>query len=280
MKLSKQDIKKQNTINKLLNLDRTLTIDERVFIYKNFNEGAITEVGYSGTFFTPFNLARDFHLDIPVMGNSRIIDLCAGIGTLSFHLLWYCQESYAPKEIVCVERNPDFVEIGKKLLPEATWICADILDEEFIKSLGQFDAAYSNPPYGRIKSLTDSSWLHYKGSEFEYKAAEICARLAPMGTLLIPQQSAPFRLSASPSYQQKSSSKHSKFLEQTRLILSAGTGVDTSLYTNEWKHTNILTEIVCYSKEDQILNGDLEFKPDADFREEQLAKQTQQLELF
>ncbi|MEM6617579.1 MAG: hypothetical protein AAF619_13740, partial [Pseudomonadota bacterium] len=47
-------------------------------------------------------------------------------------------------ELVCVEINPAFVEIGKKMIPEATWICADVFDVLDIE-LGHFDCAVSNP---------------------------------------------------------------------------------------------------------------------------------------
>ena len=81
-----------------------------------------------------------------------MIDLCAGIGILSFSYFHGIYHGVNP-EITCVEINPDFVAIGKKLLPEANWICGDITDPDFIASLGSFDFAYGNHPFCRIKSM-------------------------------------------------------------------------------------------------------------------------------
>lgn len=44
-------------------------------------------------------------------------------------------------DITCVELNPHYVEVGKKVVPEATWICADVLDPFLPDLLGQFDFA-------------------------------------------------------------------------------------------------------------------------------------------
>ena len=56
----------------------------------------------SGAFFTPFDLARD--LGVEVAGR-RIVDLCAGVGTLAFAC---CDEH---QQALCVERNARYVKV-------------------------------------------------------------------------------------------------------------------------------------------------------------------------
>ncbi|WP_461326571.1 class I SAM-dependent methyltransferase [Bradyrhizobium barranii] len=105
----------------------------------NWHEGANHISTSAGAFFTPTGLARDFAIDAC---GGRTIDLCAGIGMLAFHVFWrahYARErDEPPKEIVCIECNPAYVEVGRKVLPEARWICADVLDFDWA-SLGRFN---------------------------------------------------------------------------------------------------------------------------------------------
>jgi len=67
--------------------------------------------GACGAHFTPAGLARDFAIDAG--GGRRVIDLCAGIGGLGF---WLDLDGRAG-ELVCVEVNPAYVEVGRKILP-------------------------------------------------------------------------------------------------------------------------------------------------------------------
>ncbi len=102
-----------------------LSFDDRLFVLEHWQEGANHINGAAGAFFTPQSLARDFALE--VSGNT-ILDLCAGIGSLSFAAYHYgAQMGSVPPSITCVEINQDYIEVGKKILPEATWIQADAL---------------------------------------------------------------------------------------------------------------------------------------------------------
>ncbi|MEU6719794.1 hypothetical protein ABZ897_50780 [Nonomuraea sp. NPDC046802] len=47
---------------------------------------------------------------------------------------------------MCVEKNPHYVAVGQRLLPEATWICGDVFDV-LSMGLGRFDTALANPPF-------------------------------------------------------------------------------------------------------------------------------------
>ncbi|MHB7713076.1 class I SAM-dependent methyltransferase [Escherichia coli] len=123
--------KKESTLHikvmDLIHSDKALTQDDKEFIFNNYKGDGIG----------------------------------AGIGRLSYYQ--YLRNK--PTHITCVELNPEYVMIGKRVLPEAEWITGDALQftpDRF------YDVAYGNPPFGKI----NTSEVHtgrYTGSEFEYK---------------------------------------------------------------------------------------------------------------
>lgn len=238
-KLSKAAAKAHNEACELLKKD-FLTIDEREFVYENWNEAARHINSLSGAHFTPMGLAADFQLEYN--GSKNIIDLCAGIGALSFYGFTRSRFTNDDINITCIEFNHDYVEVGKKLLPEATWICGDITDRALIESLGKFDCAISNPPFGG--NGTSGKWLKYSGGKFEFKAIEIASYLADYGVFILPQMSAPFRFSGCQTFESQDSSEYQKFNQQTGIELTSGIGIDTSIYKDEWKTTSVICEIV------------------------------------
>lgn len=235
-RLTKQQSKLHKQAMDLIESDRRLTSDEIEFVFRNYCESVDTDVSRAGAFFTPVDLALDFRLDSACNGD--MIDLCAGIGVLTWAHV--CQESN--RRHVCVEQNHRFVEIGKRLLPEVEWICADVFDEEWQENVGRFELAMSNPPFGRIKTGDYSG--AYDGPEFEYKVIELASRLAKFGAFILPQNSAPFRYSGQQCYREELEPKYLKFHEQTGIELVTGVGIDTSIYRRDWKNTNITVEIV------------------------------------
>lgn len=227
-----------------------LTDEDRIFFMENWQESANHVNSVAGAFFTPPGLARDFAIDVTNTG--RVVDLCAGVGSLSLAVLWngyYSrQEAGESLELVCVELNPDYVEIGRKILPEATWICGSVFD---LPDLGEFDWAISNPPFGNIK--TGGDWKgKYTGSDFEFRVIEVASRVARHGTFIIPQNSAGFRLSGARYYEHSDNErdsfrapKYQKFHAQTGIRLDAGCGVDTTYYADDWHGVSPLIEIAC-----------------------------------
>ena len=237
MKLTKKQTKLHEQACALLEKE-TLTFDEKWLVLENWHEGANHLNGKAGAFFTPPYLARDFSIDCYA---GKVVDICAGIGALAFALYHrYAWDDIAP-QITCIEINPAYVEVGKKILPEATWICADIF--EIWRGLERFDSAIANPPFGKIQ--TDGKAPYYSGADFEYKIIDIAARIADYGTFIIPQQSAPFRFSGAQCYQELSSRKHSQFFKQTRIELTAGCGIDTSYHSDDWRGVSPVCEVVC-----------------------------------
>ncbi|MGV9934131.1 methyltransferase [Streptomyces olivaceoviridis] len=218
-KLSKEQTKRHNRACELVDSDSELTETEREFVLDHFHESAHTGRTLDGAFFTPAELAGELHLVIP--GN-RIIDLCAGIGRLAWHardLVTRHFEHLPPREIVCMEKNPEYVRVGRRILPEATWICADVLDVPGM-NLGPFDCAISNPPFGRIKHSGNTPG--YRGPLFEFHVIAVAQTLARRGAFIIPRESAPFRIEG--GFVDQDSPAYERFHRETGITLRPNPG--------------------------------------------------------
>lgn len=233
MKLTKAQTRAMSEVNQLVALDRRLTDDERQFVLDNYHPGATSNNAEIGAFFTPSDLAVD--LSVEVCGGKTVVDLCAGIGALAYA----CE--YQANDFVCVESNAEYVRVGRKVMPEARWIHANVFGDWW-KDLGKFDFAISNPPYGHVRA--DGFQGRYSGGEFEYKIIEQASRLAKWGVFLLPQLSAPFMLSGVPCFKDSVSAKCRKFMDQTGIELGSNCGLDTSRYADEWRGVTMICEIV------------------------------------
>lgn len=239
-KLTKAEAKAHNAAIDLLS-KQILTEDDKEFVFRNWHEGATHINGQAGAFFTPIDLAFDFAID--ALGGPRIIDLCAGIGALSY-ALWNRNRfaSEHPSRIVCVELNADYIAVGRKLLPEAEWIHADALDV-LDMGLGRFDVAISNPPFGGIKRTRNGP--RYSGKNFEFHIIDTAAHIADRGAFIVPQMSAGFKYSGAQCFQRDADGKAVDFQRLTGMSFDAGCGVDTSYYRTEWRGVSPTVEIVC-----------------------------------
>ncbi|MCX4152339.1 MULTISPECIES: methyltransferase [Paraburkholderia] len=233
MKLTKAQTRAMSEVNKLVALERRLTDDERSFVLENYHPGATSNNAEIGAFFTPSDLARDFSVE--VCGGNTVVDLCAGIGALAYA----CE--YQAKDFVCVESNAEYVRVGRKVMPDARWIHADVFSDWW-KDLAKFDFAISNPPYGHVRA--DGFQGRYTGGEAEYKVIEQASRVAKWGVFLLPQLSAPFMLSGVQCFQDSVSAKCQKFMDQTGIELGSNSGLDTSRYADEWQGVTMTCEIV------------------------------------
>ncbi|GGG86656.1 methyltransferase domain-containing protein [Edaphobacter dinghuensis] len=235
-KLTKQQAALHAEACELLRKD-VLTDDDRLFVLDHWQESANHINGLAGAFFTPTALARDFAIET---FGGRILDLCAGIGSLAYAAYSHSAWSSDLPQITCVEINPDYIAVGKKILPEATWVRADVLD--LPPHLTGFDCVIANPPFGRIKQPGKAP--RYSGSEFEYKVIDIASDRAKHGVFIVPQSSAPFRLSGRQTFLQATSEKYQRFVGETSIELEPNCGIDTSVSAGGWKGASVITEIV------------------------------------
>lgn len=176
-RVTKKESQLRLKVMELVHSDRQLTEDDKEFIFNNYRGDGI---GATGAFFTPEMLAWDFMLDAGC--SDDCIELCAGIGRLSY----YQFIRNKPSHITCVELNPEYVLIGKRVLPQAEWITGDALQytpDRFYR------VAYGNPPFGKIN--TSGAYTgRYTGSEFEYKIIDRAREYSSYGVWIVPQGSA------------------------------------------------------------------------------------------
>ncbi|HMN10990.1 MAG TPA: methyltransferase [Bellilinea sp.] len=194
-KLSKAQLKAHSQAMEILATDKPLSGQDKWFVMENWRPTASKVTG-SDAFFTPMPIAMN--LAMSTYDEGHILDLCAGIGRLSFAMLERAR--YWPRlRITALEMNPEFVEVGRKVLPEVEWITGDMLDENLWEGLGPFTAVVSNPPFGNTKAKP--KWLKYHG-KLSLMAAEIAVRktLERSGTFIFPQSICPFRYSGVREY--------------------------------------------------------------------------------
>jgi SAM-dependent methyltransferase len=232
-KLSKPEARAHARVMDLIHSDRTLSNDERQFIVENYQESASQLNSLVGAFFTPPALARDFAIEV---SGRRVLDLCAGIGNLAFA----CE--HRAHEIVCIESCADYVSAGRRVMPQAHWIEADVFDLDLSK-LGLFDCVIANPPFGRVPA--EGFQGRYTGSDFEYRVIELASHCASHGVFLLPQGSAPFKLSGQPYYCSTNNAKARQFTQQTGIELLPNCGIDTEQFRTHWHGVSPVCEIVC-----------------------------------
>ena len=233
MKLTKEQSKAHQNAMELVHSDKALSWEERKFILDHYSEQQCQLNALSGAFFTPWGLARDFAIEVGYAdGVGSMIDLCAGIGALSFA----CEDKGL--EITCVEMCEAYVTVGKRVVPSANWVLADCFSIN-----GKFDFAISNPPFGAIKGGAYDG--PYTGGQFEYKVIAHAARLAQYGVFILPQMSAPFRYSGERTFREEETEKARKFREQTGIMMLPNCGIDTAIYKDQWKGVSPICEVVC-----------------------------------
>jgi len=238
-RLSKAQIKLHHQAEELLKLDR-LDDDQREFVLDNWQESARHVNSAAGAFFTPSGLARDLAYFAQREGGP-IIDLCAGIGGLG---LWCWWISGQRSPVTCVELNPDYVTVGRKIFPEATWICASV---ETALDLGRFTVAVSNPPFGKTAKIKGP---RYSGED-DLAVIDIASQIAEYGTFILPQISCPFEYSGKRHYRERQSVKFDKFHKATGIILACES-VDCAHYADDWRGVLPSVEMVGADFEGQV----------------------------
>lgn len=142
MKISRRDYELHDEAVALAQKPK-LTTDEKCFVLDHYDPRAKHNVAKCGAFFTPREIARATAMWHGGTGSGRVVDACAGIGALAFEL-----EDYGVGHLICIEQNPEFVAIGKKIVPDATWLCGDIFT--MLPTLHGITNAITNPPFGKV----------------------------------------------------------------------------------------------------------------------------------
>jgi phospholipid N-methyltransferase len=213
----------------LVDLERALTEDEVWFVLENYNPMANHNVGKGGIFFTPQGLARDFAVMVSPKG--RVLDLCGGIGRLSHAVLHEDQYSHDITEIVAVEINPEFVRVGRKILPQVTWFEGSIFDFDLMGALGAFDYAISNPPYGNIP-VGVSEPMRIK-TIAHLMAIEIALRASYNGcSMIIPYTDVEYDFNTG---RQQTSNNLKRLKKAFPGISVTPEPIDTTIYEDEWE---------------------------------------------
>ena len=179
-RLTRLQEKKHDEALSLLSLNRKLKDEETEFVFRHYSamathrvaKGAIrwSVIGalllaaqYGRSIVTPYEIASELAVMARLQGGGRVIDYAAGIGVLTHHMLISEYWDAKPKHHVCVEIDPEFVEVGKKLLPRVEWVCGNIFDRDLVQSLGTFTMGIANPPFGAVPSLASGKeWLKAK----------------------------------------------------------------------------------------------------------------------
>lgn len=242
-KLTQKEIKAHSRAIDLVQSGATLNNDQIADVLIGYHEGATHSNASTSAFFTPFELAMSFAIDLPSGG--RIIDLCAGIGMLSAAAKIYHEMNPGTLEFTLVELDPQYAAIAQRLLPEARVICGSIFDPAVQEELrdGMYDVAISNPPFG-TKNVAGGRSRRYTGHSCEYAIIDIASDIANEGLFLLPQQAVPFQLSGVNYLRRNEGSReYQKFLTETSITLKPGCGVDTDFARYLWRGTNIRTEI-------------------------------------
>ena len=255
-KLSKRELKGQKEIFELLNSKDKLTFEETERFYTEANEAFITDITENSQYFTGLELAYDFAL-MSIWKEGVIVDMCAGWGVLSWAAMVRDGYNHDIKKIICIERDPKFYEIGKKLVQsnehtEVIWICGDMFDVNLWKQIkqehGEINCIYSNPPFGKLsKTSCDRSWLQYKGSEIEMAAIEIALKNSRHQAFILPSGSCTFEASTTKARTFGTHHKENKKVDKLKKDIKKNfymswDSVDSSVYDQTFKNTSVTVE--------------------------------------
>lgn len=135
-------------------------------------------------FFTPIEMgaAAVSYLDVPFYngGDTRVLDPCAGIGNLLYHL--------DGLNIDAFEIERECVDIGRRLFPDVNWNWKIPFDTDILDKIeGQYDAVICNPPLNTRRGMASGDEMcEGRCKKSEHIFLELCIRaLKPEGQALI-----------------------------------------------------------------------------------------------
>lgn len=240
--LTKAQVATHEAAAALLASGKPLDDDDVLFVIDNWHEGASHTNTRASAHFTPFDLARHAALEV---GGPRVLDLCAGIGTLSVAVKMMM--GHGPVDLTLVEINPDYAAVARRLLPDAEVIVGSMYDAGLMLELASrgFDTCISNPPFGGFSRAPGDRAPRHRGAEAHYDCIDIASDVADAGVFILPQQAVPFRYSGRQGYERVTrgdNPRYDRFVEQTGIELNANLGIDTSVLPG-FRDVVIVTEI-------------------------------------
>jgi len=242
-KLTKKELSLHNEALDILEKDK-LTDDERWFVLENWRPSA-GDVTDGNAYFTPMSVAQS--VAIETIDQGHLLDLCAGTGRLSLHVYLRARNVHWEDkiQITAVESNPDFVEVGRKVLPMVNWICDDIFRKDMWKGK-RFTAVISNPPFGSRKRV---DWLGYNGP-MSLMALEIALRVSDAGaTFVLPKGYAEYAHTRNGYKKQEPAHYMRKFLDMFGVEMSTS-AFPTS--DGSFSDTGIETEIISFASDEPM----------------------------
>jgi predicted RNA methylase len=236
-----------------------LSIEDTLFCFDNWLPGvAMPDSSWrKQAFFTSYPLAQQVAMEFDGDGDVYV-DICAGVGILAFALIQHLSDSGKKGTVICIEKEPAFIEIGKKLVPQAIWIEGDALSEELWDNLPmQPDFFITNPPFN-IKT-DKSEWLKAPEPCLGFIEAGLKKTRQSSGIAILPQKYASYVHTVSVRSHEGEKYRVSKVNENTNKFDKATTwevslDIQNScpvfyapeLIERAFKGTSIQTEVIDY----------------------------------
>lgn len=137
--------------------------------------------------------------------------------------------------------NSKFVDIGKKLLPEARWICGSVFDKSIWDGLKKerknkkYNLCISNPPIGKSgNNLQGPEWMKYPKGEMELMVLELALLYANHASFVMSANSVEFI--TKPYYQRVQSRKVDTFLKSVnQFFFMEYMSIDSDVYKDNRK---------------------------------------------
>lgn len=265
-RLSKQEWKRHDDAEALLSLSRALTSDEVAQVMSGWHPEARTNVGVAGAFFTPLALALDLTMFVQYGGERRhYLDLCAGIGRLSYAMALRHEKDGGHTHVTAVEINPEYIDVGRRVLRDVPrlsvdWVQGNAFDMSVVGAGAPYHVGISNPPFGKPKTATGAG-LRFTGSA-ELMAAEVILRTCTYGGALIcGTQIVPWRRSlrgAAESVDEVERSEYGRWRMANTGWMLQRMSLDTSVEAYQFD-VSVRFEVATIEREDEVYTVPAEF---------------------
>ena len=178
-RITKQQWQRHEAAVRLIESKGELSWPQVEYVLEHWQPAATNDLVKAGMFFTPMGMAWDIAAMHHLVGEGGShIDLCAGIGRLTYNWVRLHEHDKRPSRFVAVELNQRNVEIGRRILPMVEWVQADAFDLARMQRLGTFHIGVSNPPFNKAPTTRHNEQLKYRGMA-ELQAAEVLTHLVP-----------------------------------------------------------------------------------------------------